>query len=88
MLMAFRSHLAGLAKTARTTTTIAYAAGTWAEDGQTKVLSNIAATINCATTGALGLDAGSLANNNWYHAFAIGKTNSCNPYRLSVKPTA
>lgn len=32
-------------------------------------------TINSATTGALGLDAGVLANNTWYFFYAIGKTD-------------
>jgi hypothetical protein len=29
--------------------------------------------IDCGTTGANGLDTGSLANSTWYHVFAIGK---------------
>jgi hypothetical protein len=70
-----RSHLAGLQCTSRTTTTVVISAGTFAEDGQTAVFSHAGGTINCATTGALGLDAGSLANNTWYHAFAIAKAD-------------
>ena len=31
--------------------------------------------IDCTTTGALGLDAGSLANSTWYHVFAIAKAD-------------
>jgi hypothetical protein len=86
--LAFRSHLAGLAMTSRTNTTIAYAAGTWTEDGQTKVLANSAATINCATTGALGLDAGSLANSTWYHSYAIGKTDGTTSFLASTSVSA
>jgi hypothetical protein len=70
-----RSHLAGLQCTSRTTTTVVISAGTFTEDGQTAVFSHAGGTINCATTGALGLDAGSLANNTWYHAFAIAKAD-------------
>jgi hypothetical protein len=73
--MAFRSHLAGLGMSSRTNTTITYGAGTWTESGQTQVFTNAGGTIDCATTGANGLDAGSLANSTWYHAYAIGKTD-------------
>ena len=85
---AFRSHLVGLGMSSRTNTTITYGAAAWTESGQATVFSHAGGVINCATTGALGLDAGSLANNTWYRAFAIGKTDSGNPYRLSVKPAA
>jgi len=32
-------------------------------------------TVNFATTGANGIDTGSLANNTWYHLFLIGHTD-------------
>jgi hypothetical protein len=72
---AFRSHLAGLQMSSRTNTTITYGAGSWTEEGQGTVFSHAGGVIDCATTGALGLDTGALANNTWYHAFAIGKTD-------------
>lgn len=71
----FRSHLAGLTISRASATMIGVAAGAWTESGQTLVFANSSSTIDCATTGAGGLDAGSLANNTWYHVFAIGKTD-------------
>lgn len=72
---AFRSHLVGLQRTACTNTTITYSSGAWTEEGQSAVFAHAGGIINCATTGALGLDTGSLANSTSYHAFAIGKTD-------------
>lgn len=37
--------------------------------------SAFSATINAATTGANGLDGGSLANSTWYYAYAIAKAD-------------
>lgn len=70
-----RGYLSGLGMTSRTTTTITYAAGIATDSTNTVVMNVAAATINCATVGALGLDAGGLGVNTWYHAFAISKTD-------------
>jgi hypothetical protein len=59
---AFRSHLVGLQMSSRTNTTITYGAGSWTEEGQGTVFSHAGGVIDCATTGALGLDTGSLSN--------------------------
>ncbi len=45
---------------------ITYGSGTTSH-----VVSAVSGTINCATTGANGLDAGSLANNTWYYGYII-----------------
>lgn len=70
-----RGYLAGLQRTSNTTTTLSIGAGVCADDTNTVMLSLIAGTINCATVGADGLDAGALASNTTYHVFAIGKTD-------------
>jgi hypothetical protein len=70
-----RGYLAGLQRTANTTTTLTLGAGVAMDDTNTTMLSLEAGTINCATVGADGLDAGALANNTWYHVFVIGKTD-------------
>lgn len=77
-LAAFRSHLAGLTlsnSAGSPNTVIDVAAGSCADDTNALVVTLSSGSINCATTGANGLDAGSLANNTWYHAFAIFKTD-------------
>jgi len=52
-------------------------------------ISPAAGTINFATTGANGLDSGSLANSTWYHCFAIGKTDGTAAFfaSTSLSPT-
>ena len=42
------------------------------DDTNTTMLSLASGVINCGTTGANGLDTGSLAISTWYHTFAIG----------------
>jgi hypothetical protein len=37
----------------------------------TRIVNSVSGTINCATTGANGLDTGSLANNTWYYGYII-----------------
>ena len=70
-----RDYLDGLAMTSRTNTTITYAAGVCADSANDSMLSLAAGTINCATVGADGLDAGALGVSTWYHSYAIGKTD-------------
>lgn len=70
-----RGYISGLQRTANTTTTLTIGAGVCADDTSTSMLSLAAGTIDCATVGADGLDAGALAVNTWYHVFAIGKTD-------------
>lgn len=70
-----RGYLSGLQRTANATTTLTLGAGVCADDTSTSMLSLAAGTINCATVGADGLDAGALAANTAYHVFAIGKTD-------------
>jgi hypothetical protein len=72
---AFRSHLAGLTTSRASATTIGVAAGSCADSTNAVVMSVSAGTIDCATTGANGLDAGSLANTTWYYVFAIAKAD-------------
>jgi len=73
-----RSYLAGLGLANNTTTPntkLDVAAGVCADSTNAQMLSVTASTIDCGTAGANGLDAGSLANNTWYHVFAIGRTD-------------
>jgi hypothetical protein len=70
-----RGYLAGLQRTANTTTTLTLSDGVCVDDARTAVLSLSAGTINFATVGADGLDAGALANSTSYHVFAIGKAD-------------
>jgi hypothetical protein len=73
-----RSYLAGLTTSNNSgtpNTKIDVAAGVCADDTNAQMLALAATTLNCGTTGANGLDTGSLANSTWYHLFAIGKTD-------------
>jgi hypothetical protein len=75
---ALRSYLSGLGMANNATTPntkIDVAAGVCADNTNVQMLSVSAGTIDCATVGANGLDAGSLASSTWYHAFAIGKSD-------------
>jgi hypothetical protein len=73
-----RSYLAGLGTSNNATTPnskIDVAAGVCADDSNVQMLTLAATTLDCGTTGANGLDAGTLANSTWYHLFVIGKTD-------------
>jgi len=77
--MLMRSHLAGLQlanNASAPTTKIDVSVGACADDTNAVTISQAAsATIDCTTTGALGLDGGSLANSTWYHIFKIMKAD-------------
>jgi hypothetical protein len=71
-----RSYLAGLGIAndgGAPTTKLDVAAGVCADDGNAAMLALAAGTVDCTTTGANALDAGSLAASTWYHLFAIGR---------------
>ncbi len=73
-----RSYLAGLTLTndaGTPNTRLDVAAGVCADDTNAMMLSLAAKVIDCTTTGANGLDVGSLANSTTYHVFALGKTD-------------
>ena len=66
----------GLANNATTPATkIDVATGQAADSANAVLISGAATTVNCAATGANGLDSGSLAANSWYHVFAIAKAD-------------
>lgn len=73
------SYLAGLQlsnNSGAPTTKIDVATGVCADSTNTVMMQQSASeTIDCATTGALGLDSGSLGNSTWYHVFKIMKTD-------------
>lgn len=74
----FRSLLVGcqLANNSGTPNTkVDMTAGSWADSTNALIFAQTAATIDCTTVGANGLDAGSLATNTWYHAYAIAKAD-------------
>lgn len=76
--LVLRSYLAGLGTNNNGTTPnskIDVAAGVCADDTNAQMLSLSATTLDCGSTGANGLDSGSLANSTWYHLFVIGKTD-------------
>src|SRR5713226_3718289 len=77
VLLLLRSYLAGLTLSNDGTspnTVIDVSAGVCADDTNVAMLNLPSGqTINGATTGAGGLDTGSLAASSWYHAFVIGK---------------
>jgi FlaG/FlaF family flagellin (archaellin) len=73
-----RSYLAGLGTSNNATTPntkIDVAAGQCVDSGNAIMLTYAGGTLDCGTTGANGLDAGTLANNTWYHAHIIGKAD-------------
>jgi hypothetical protein len=83
---AVRSYLAGLAlanSATAPTTALDVAAGICADDGNAVMLSLPAGTIDLTAVGANGLDAGSLAGNAWYHAFAIARPGGAAVARLA-----
>jgi hypothetical protein len=86
-----RSYLAGLTLSNNSTTPntkLDVAAGVCADSTNAQILSVAAGTIDCGTTGANGLDTGSLANSTWYHVFAIGKTDGTTALLASTSVSA
>jgi hypothetical protein len=83
-----RGYLSGLQRTANTATTLTEGAGVCADDTNTTMLSLAAGTIDCATVGANGLDAGALAVTTTYHRFAIGKTDGTVARLASTSPSS
>lgn len=82
-----RSYLAGLGlsnNVATPNTKLDVAAGVCADSTNVQMMSVSASTIDCETVGANGLDTGSLANNTWYHVFAIGKTDGATALLASM----
>ncbi len=83
-----RGYLSGLQRTGSTGTTYSQAAGVATDDTNTTVLSLVSGTINCATVGAGGIDAGALSATASFHAFAIGKTDGTVSRIVSTSPTS
>jgi hypothetical protein len=83
-----RGYLSGLQRTGSTGTTYSQGAGVATDDGNEVVMSLVSGTINAATVGADGLDAGSLTATATFHAFAIGKTDGTTARLLSASPTS
>ena len=86
-----RSYLAGfgMANSAATPASkIDIAAGMAADSANTLLIAGAAATLNCATTGANGLDAGALAAGAWYHVFVIAKPDGTAGFLASLSPGA
>jgi hypothetical protein len=83
-----RSYLAGLQRTGSTGTTYDQAAGVANDDTNTVVMSLVSGTINAATVGANGIDAGALTATATFHAFAIGKTDGTTARLLSASPSS
>lgn len=83
-----RGYLSGLQLTGSTGTTYSQGAGVATDDGNTTVLSLISGTINAATVGANGIDAGALTATATFHVFAIGKTDGTTARLLSASPSS
>jgi hypothetical protein len=74
----YRSYLAGLTlsnNSGTPNTKLDVAAGQCADSTNAFLMNVSAGTIDCGTTGANGLDTGSLANSTWYHVSVIGKVD-------------
>lgn len=85
-VMVLRSHLAGLALSNDVGTPnskLDVAAGICCDDSQATLIASAGGVIDCATVGANGLDAGALATNTWYHAYAIAKAAGAAPALLA-----
>lgn len=83
-----RGYLAGLQRTASTTTTMTISDGVCVDDTRAVVLTLPAGTVNCATVGADGMDAGALGVSTSYHVFAIGKTDGTVARLVSASATS
>lgn len=83
-----RGYLSGLQYTSSTGTTYSQDAGVATDDSNTVVLSLVSGTINSATVGANGIDAGALTATATFHAFAIGKTDGTTARLLSASPSS
>lgn len=85
-----RSYLAGL-KTSNNVgspnTVVDVAAGVGMDSTNVQMLVATAGSINCATTGANGLDGGALANTTWYASYVIGKTDGTTAFIASTNAT-
>lgn len=56
--------------------------------GDRKVITSLSATVNMATSGALGLDTGAEANSTWYHVWAIAKSDGTKSVVVSTSSSA
>jgi hypothetical protein len=83
-----RSYLAGLQRTGSTGTTYDQAVGVANDDTNTVVMSLVSGTINAATVGANGIDAGALTATATFHVHAIGKTDGTTARLLSASPSS
>lgn len=86
-----RNYLAGFGTSNNVSTPntkIDVAAGECADDTNTVMMSYAGGTLNCATTGANGLDTGVLANSTWYNLFVIGKTDGTTALLASFSLTS
>lgn len=64
-------------------------AGVTADDDDTVMLEYSGGTLDCTTTGADGLQSGSLGNNEWWHVFLITHADGSNAAVFaSASPTA
>ena len=69
-------------------TQIDIAAGSARDSTDAIDIINSSGILNLATSGANGLDAGSLANSTWYYTFAIAKDDGSSAFLASTSPTA
>lgn len=84
---ALRSYLSGLGlsnNAGAPNTKIDVAAGVCSDEDNAQMLALPGGTIDCMSAGVNGLDAGSLANNTWYHVFGIGKTDGTTALMASI----
>jgi len=83
-----RSYLVGMTLSRSTATSLGVAGGVCRDSTNVATITLPSGTIDCTTTGANGLDTGALANNTWYHAFAIAKTDGTVSRLASTSPTS
>jgi hypothetical protein len=78
-----RGYIDGFITSRASATSIDVGAGAARDDTDEENIKRASGTINLATTGANGLDTGSLANSTWYHVFAIAKDDGLDPAFLA-----
>ena len=87
-----RSYLAGLTLSNNAGTPaskIDVAAGVAADSSNARLMRNNGTVVlDCGTTGANGLDSGSLANNTWYHVFLIMQADGTVAALASTSPAS
>ena len=85
---ALRGYLAGLTCSKSSNTVLAVSAGVCCDDTGSQMMAVSSGSINTATTGANGLDTGSLSSSTTYYVYVIGKTDGTVAHLASASASA